>query len=121
MPGRTRWLPALAMAVGVTLLALGCGGGTSSSTGGVAPQGAVDQEARDKIALIEQFIGTLNGDPDKELLANLKDSNEYLREVIQDLKCEIYMLKQPAGTQEPDPCPPEGPSTRPTNPPSYPP
>ena len=114
MPGRARWLPSvLTMVAAVGLAAMGCGGSQG---------GTVDQEARDQIKVINDYLGTPGGDPTKSLLANIEKNNEYLRQVITDLKCQIWLSKQPAGTPQPSPCPPgEGPSTRPTTVPGYPP
>ena len=114
MPSTARRRLSVVMSAGVVgLMAAGCGGGAGS---GAAPH-AVDQEARDGIKRLNDYLGTVpdNGESEKTLLATLNQNNQYLRNAIRDMKCDIWKL-QPGHTGS---CPGGG-STPPTNMPKYP-
>ena len=105
--------PAMAGLVAVLMLAgLALWGCSQTSSSGPGP---------DKLAKqIHDYLGTNKGDPAKELIANIEKNNEYLRTVIEDLECDVYMLQNP-GQPKPTPCPPQGGGKSPVAPPTYPP
>ena len=84
-------------------------------------QGSGGSAGPDKLAQqIHDYLGTNTGDPQKELIANIEHNNEFLRKLIDDVQCDIYMLKNP-GQPKPKPCPPGSGSSSPVAPPKYPP
>lgn len=103
-------LVAVLLLAGLALWA--CNGGGTGTGESVRP---------DTLALqIHKYLGTNKGDPDKELIANIEANNEFFRKLIDDLQCDIHMLKNPT-QPKPTPCPPGGGSKSPVAPPSYPP
>jgi len=120
MPGtESRHLRALVIAGLVGLVPVGCksnGGSAAPNQSGVATS-AVDQEARDGIKKINDYLGKApdNTEPEKTLLATLNKNNEYLRNTLRDMKCDIWKL-QAGHTGN---CPGGG-STPPANVPQYP-
>ena len=121
--GAKRRVGVLVLAGSASLLAIGCGGqNKSSSPSSSAAQSseAVDQEARNKIAAINKYLGTSADKTDTTLLGNINGNNAYLRGVIKDLQCDIWKLQNPGKTPTGGVCPPGGGSESPTVVPKYP-
>jgi hypothetical protein len=119
MPGtKRRRLSVLVIAGVVGLMPAGCKSNppAPANQGAVAPS-AVDQQARDDIKKINDYLGNVppNGETEKTLLRTLNINNDKLRTIIRDMRCDIWKLQHPTGGQ----CPGGG-STAPTNVPKYP-
>jgi len=130
MPGTGRkWLSVL-IALALGLAGGYCAGGAKGNTnagaqgggsGGVGTGGGtstIDQQARDDIKKINDYLGTAeeNHENEKSLLPTINKNNDYLRTVIKKMQCDIFDLQNHTHN-----CPGiGGGSTSPTNVPKYP-
>jgi hypothetical protein len=62
----------------------------------------------------DKYLGTSN-DP-RTLVGHIEENNQFHREQYTKIACALWKLENP-GRPVPDPCPPGGPTSRPTTPP----
>jgi hypothetical protein len=74
-----------------------------------------------RVQIIHGYLGDNRGNnPDtwKGLTGNIRKNNEDLQKLLTQMGCDIWKLQNPTA---PGSCPPGGPGTVPSKPPTYPP